>query len=192
MVTTTTNPTNSRVMATKPRTHLRATRTNTPGITPPILIPTAKNQRSTRLNPDVMVVEEATTPNLGRIPLYHPNMISQEAINFVTESVHGTNIDIWTHKVFLTAGTSLSHGTSNYDADIEHFCAPVVHLETGETITSYKKLQPDLVTKEIWTKALGKEFGSLAQGNDQTKTPGTNTLFVLDHEQIKRYQVIAL
>ena len=39
--------------------------------------------------------------------------------------------------------------------------------------------------KEVWTRALGKEFGSLAQDNDLTKTPGTNTLFVLNHEQIK-------
>ena len=132
---------------------------------------TAKNQRSTRLNPDAMVVEEATTPNSGRIPLYHSNMISQEAINFVTDSTYyGTNMDIWTPEVFLTADTSSLHGTSNYDADIEHFCAPVVYPDTGETITSYKKLQRDPVMKEIWTKALGKEFGSLAQGDDLTKT----------------------
>ena len=87
--------------------------------------------------------------------------------------------------MFLTADTSSSHGTSNHDADLEHFCAPVVHPETGETITSYKKLQRNPVMKKIWTKAFGKEFGSLAQGDDLTKTPGTNTLFVLDHEQIK-------
>ena len=34
-------------------------------------------------------------------------------------------------------------------------------------------------------KALGKQFGSLAQGDNLTKTQGTNTLFVLDHGQIK-------
>ena len=184
-VTTTTNPTNSRVMAAKPRTHLRDTRANTPGTTPDINSPTTRNRRSTRINPTVMAVQEPTTPNCNRIPLYHPNMISQEAINFVTESVHGTNMDIWTPEVFMTADTSSSHGTSNHDADLEHFCAPVVHPETGETITSYKKLQRNPVMKKIWTKAFGKEFGSLAQGDDLTKTPGTNTLFVLDHEQIK-------
>ena len=120
-------------------------------------------------------------------------MISQEVINFVTESVHGTNMDIWTPEVFLTADTSSSYGTSNHDADLEHFCAPVVHPEMGETITRYKKLQRDPIMKEVWTKALGKEFGSLAQGNNLIKTPGTNTLFVLDHEQIKKiYRAITL
>ena len=39
--------------------------------------------------------------------------------------------------------------------------------------------------KEVWTRALGKEFGSLAQGNDLIKTPGTHKLCVLGHEQIK-------
>ena len=85
-------------------------------------------------------------------------MISQEAINFITESVHGTNMNIWTPEVFLTADTLSSHGTSTHDADLEHFCAPVVHPETGETIVSYKKLQRDPVMKEFgqeqWEKNL--------------------------------------
>jgi len=62
-LTTTINPTNLRVVAVKPRTHLRTTRANTSGVTSCINIPTTKNRRSTRLNPDVMVVEEAPTPN---------------------------------------------------------------------------------------------------------------------------------
>ena len=85
-------------------------------------------------------------------------------------------MDIWTPEVFLTDDTSSSHGTPNYDADIQDFCA-VVHPDTGKTITSYKKLQRDPVIKEMWTKTLGNVFGSLAQGNDLTKTPGMNTLF---------------
>ena len=161
-VTTTTNPTNLRVMAAKPRMHLRATRANTPGVTPPTPMTTAKKQRSTQLNPDVIVVEEATTPNSNRIPLYHPNMISQEAINFVTENTYyGTNMDIWAPEVFLMADTLLSHKTSNYDTVIEHFCAPVVHLDTSKTIMSYKKLQRDPVMKEVWTRALGNNLAAL-------------------------------
>ena len=39
--------------------------------------------------------------------------------------------------------------------------------------------------KEVWTRALGKKFGSLAQDNDLTNTPGTNTLFVFNNEEIK-------
>ena len=44
--------------------------------------------------------------------------------------------------------------------------------------------------RDVWTKGLGKEFGSLAQGDDLTKTPGTNSVFILDHEQIKTYHAI--
>ena len=125
-------------------------------------------------------------PNSIRIPVYHPRMISQEAVNLVTESTYyGTNMDIWTPDVFLTANTLSSHRTSTYDADIEHFCAPIVHPDTVKTITSYKKLQRNPVTKEVWTRELGKGFGSLAQGDDPAKPPGTNTPFVLYHKQIK-------
>ena len=90
-------------------------------------------------------------------------------------------MDIWTLKVFLTANTSSSHGTSNYDSGINHFCALVVNPDTGETIMSYKKLQHNPVMKRVWTRALGKN-SSLAQDDELPKTPGTNTLFVLDHE----------
>ena len=112
-ITTTTNPTNPRFMATQPRTHLRAAHVNTPGITPTIPMTAPKNRHSTWLNPDVMVVEEATTPNSNRTPLHHPNMISQEAINLVTVNTqYGTDMDIWTPEMFLTDDTSSSHGTS--------------------------------------------------------------------------------
>ena len=50
----------------------------------------------------------------------------------------------------------------------------------------YKKLARDPVMKDTWTTSLGKEFGSLAQGNKKTNTPGTNTVFTIDLEQIKK------
>eukprot|EP00804_Cyclotella_cryptica_P007211 CCRYP_009751-RB/>CCRYP_009751-RB protein AED:0.29 eAED:0.25 QI:0/-1/0/1/-1/1/1/0/612 len=37
---------------------------------------------------------------------------------------------------------------------------------------------------EIWTTAFGKEFGNLAQGDLKTGEKGTNTLFVMTHEEI--------
>ena len=61
-----------------------------------------------------------------------------------------------------------------------------MHPGTGKTTTSYKKLANGPVTKEVWMKALGKEFGSLEQSNDLTKTSGTNSLFIMDHGQIKK------
>jgi hypothetical protein len=56
--------------------------------------------------------------------------------------------------------------------NVDHFCAPVVHPVTGETITKYQKLVKDPVTREVWTTAFGKEFGTLAQGDKETNTPG--------------------
>ena len=70
------------------------------------------------------------------------------------------------------------------DVDIEHFCAPVVHPITKETITSYNKLIKDADLEHIWRTQLGKEFGNLAQGADYTKEKGTNSVFVMTREQI--------
>ena len=48
----------------------------------------------------------------------------------------------------------------------------------------YKKLTNDQLMKEVWIKALGKDLGSLAQGDYLLNTTGTNMLFVLSHKQI--------
>jgi hypothetical protein len=68
----------------------------------------------------------------------------------------------------------------------EHFCAPVIHPVTGESITKYKKLIEDPITARTWARAFGKEFGNLAQGDNTTNTPGTNSIYVMTHEQILR------
>jgi len=70
--------------------------------------------------------------------------------------------------------------------DMEHLVAPVVHPTTGETITQYKMLAADPVTRDIWITAFGKELGNLAQGDTETGTEGTDSFFVLDHDEIKR------
>ena len=69
--------------------------------------------------------------------------------------------------------------------DLEHFCALVIHPVTKEPITSYKRLSKDPLLKLIWQTAFGKEFGNLAQGDNRTGQIGTNSIFVLTHEQIK-------
>ena len=68
----------------------------------------------------------------------------------------------------------------------EHFCAPVIHPVTGESITKYKKLLNEPSLSQTWSRAFGKEFGNLAQGNKLTNTPDTDSIFVLTHEQIRR------
>ena len=70
----------------------------------------------------------------------------------------------------ITASTGNSHGENNYDVDVKHFCAPVVHPITGETITQYQKLKDDPATKDIRNTAFGKEFGNMAQGDKKTDT----------------------
>jgi hypothetical protein len=57
---------------------------------------------------------------------------------------------------------------------------------TGESITKYKKLVDDPITQHVWSRAFGKEFGNLAQGDAATNTPGTDSIFVMTYEQIRR------
>jgi hypothetical protein len=64
----------------------------------------------------------------------------------------------------------------------------MVHPTTGETISSYKKLMHDPTTEEIWQTAFGKDFGSMAQGGYKTGQKGTNSIFVMTHEEIKKIQ----
>ena len=44
----------------------------------------------------------------------------------------------------------------------------------------------DSVLSQIWCTAFGKEFGNVAQDNDHTGEKGTNSIFVMTHEQILR------
>ena len=69
---------------------------------------------------------------------------------------------------------------------LEHFFAPVIHPITGKSITNYKKLVKDPATRELWTTVFWKERGNLAQGDHKKGTKGTNSLFFLDHKEIKR------
>jgi hypothetical protein len=44
----------------------------------------------------------------------------------------------------------------------------------------------DPITRRIWSRAFGKEFGNLAQGDAATNTPGTDSIFVMTHAEILR------
>ena len=76
--------------------------------------------------------------------------------------------------------------TKTNTTPIEHFCAPVIHLITGKSITNYNKLGKYPETTESWTKSVGKEWGNLVQGDNKIGTKGTNSLFVMDHKYIKQ------
>lgn len=117
-------------------------------------------------------------PNSARIPIYQPNIITQEAVDAITANVYyNDDTYTWTPRKYLQGEKDI-----NYDRDIEHFCALVVHPETGETITSYKKLANDPRMNKIWMTGFGKQFGNLVQGGDKTGTPELNALHVACYE----------
>ena len=59
----------------------------------------------------------------------------------VTNQTWDDTEDIWIPRDLLIGNVTGRPNKNNaYDADIEHFCAAVVHPDTGETITQYKKL----------------------------------------------------
>ena len=60
----------------------------------------------------------------------------------------------------------------NMAIKLEHFCAPVVHPVSGETILKYQALAKDPLTKETWTTKWGKEWGNLAQGDEKKTQQG--------------------
>ena len=73
-----------------------------------------------------------------------PNLISQDALNLLTNNVWDETSPVWTPGAFLEAyPTEIKTGENIHDVDIEHFCAAVVHPDTGETITKYKVLAND-------------------------------------------------
>ena len=97
-VTMTTNPTAPTVVQTAPRTHQRTTRHNTPGITAVTERPATRARKSPRLNPAIVQDTPARlyVPNSNLIPFFsHHNMISQEALNLVTQTVWNTPGDEW-------------------------------------------------------------------------------------------------
>eukprot|EP00970_Alexandrium_tamarense_P017799 scaffold11398_cov137-Alexandrium_tamarense.AAC.1 len=176
--TTSTNPTRKNNIIKLKLNHLRHTRRNTPNV----LKPSEATITDTTYAPifyDEQVMPSAT-PNPSSVPprrsqrisLRSPAIISQEAVNFITEQT-------WNNTQQMLP-LSLQN-TPN----MEHFAAPVIHPTSGETITDYRKLMKDPATAEIWTKAFGKEIGSLAQGDDLTGTKGTDTIVFLDRIGIK-------
>jgi hypothetical protein len=42
----------------------------------------------------------------------------------------------------------------------------------------------DPATAEVWQTAFGKDFGGMAQGDRKTGQKGTNSVFVMTHEEI--------
>jgi len=115
----------------------------------------------------------------GAIPggLRSRNLISQEAINFLTDCVWSKSPDVFTPDKLKP-----KHAPSCLN--LEQVAMPMIHPTTGEMISSYKKLMHDPATKDIWQRAFGKDFGGMAQGCNETGQKGTNAIFVTTHAEI--------
>jgi len=158
---TSTNPSAPAQVFAAPRVHTRQTRANTPmhpTITP-TQNPTPTPTTTTTPNP----VTQGPPRRSERIALLSPRLYSNMALHRIT-----------TEELHTDPHT------------FQPLCFAVIHPTTGESITKYKRLQNDPLLRDTWARAFGKEFGNLAQGDTTTNTPGTDTIFVLTHEQIKQ------
>ena len=106
-----------------------------------------------------------------------PRMITQEALQEVT-------FEVMTHRLQSFTPRNMKQPL-NGDFNLGHYFAPMIHPTNGETIKKYSKLANDPETREVWTTAFGKEFGSLAQGDNITGEKGTDSLFVLNNQDIR-------
>ena len=89
---------------------------------------------------------------------------------------------MWSPREFITA--SPNSRLTQYDVNIEHFCASVIHPVTDKIITQYKKLKNNPLLRNVQETGLGKEVGQMAQGDNKTGTKGTNSIFVTTHNKI--------
>ena len=107
----------------------------------------------------------------------------------MTQRVWDTPEATWTPRDILAHSPTKRASVDGFqDFDIDYFCTAVVHPDTGETITQYKKLanDPNPKLREVWETGFGKEIGRMAQGDNKTKTLGKNYIFAMDHAQIAK------
>jgi len=135
-------------------------------INPPPAVPS-------RRSPCIQKVKFSAIPG----GLRSRNLISQEAIKFLTDCVWSKSPDAFTPDKLKP-----KHAPSCLN--LEQVAMPMIHPTTGETISSYKKLMHDPATKDIWQQAFGKDFGGMAQGCNETGQKGTNAIFVMTHTEI--------
>lgn len=181
-ITTSTNPTAPRIHRSKPRTHQRHTRNNTPGTLPKptTQLPEQVPRRSQRTRQPTQVAFEEIQPIPSTPPhtrVQQHRIISQDAL---LAYCGATMME--THTKNLWRPTQLEHAPTE---DIMYYCAPVTHPITGKAMRKYAEVIKCEELRETWETAFGKEFGGLAQGDDRTGQKGTDTVIILDHDQIK-------
>ena len=132
-----------------------------------------------RLNPGHKKID-TLPPNSNRITMYQANVVQQEAVHYITQKEWlRANNKTWTPR-------KLEESIVQQEINISRYCAPVIHPVTGKIITQNREFSRDPTLSEVWTTVFGKEFGNLTQGGQKTGTRGTNAMFVMIPEQIKR------
>jgi hypothetical protein len=118
-----------------------------------------------RPNKSTTTPQQLNRLNQPTLPhMQQAQIISQEAINHLV----------------VTKCNQLTPQQQN----MEYYVIPVVHPITGEHITSYRCLMQDPLTSEVWMTAFGKDFGCMTQGDEKMGTKGTNTMFIMNPEDI--------
>jgi hypothetical protein len=191
------NPTAKRVLKNTPRLHQQQTRNNTPGAVPAI-------QRVDRsqiahniatLSDKKRVAQQSTTNDRNRrsqrihgittptpyIPIPHgacQRIVTRQAINVLTIHKEVNANTTYTPRCLI------KHVKKGLPVMFEHFACPMVHLITGITISSYKKLMNDPTTAEVWQTTFGNKFRGMAQGDNKMGQKGTNAVFVMKHNKL--------
>ena len=117
-------------------------------------------------------------------PKRNTSVSFQMQILITQEALQAMKFDVMTHRPSSFSLINMKHPLYN-NLNPRHYCAPVIHPTTGEIITKYSKLANEPETREVWTTAFGKEFGSIAQGENITGAKGTDILFILTHQDIR-------
>eukprot|EP00804_Cyclotella_cryptica_P011350 CCRYP_016360-RA/>CCRYP_016360-RA protein AED:0.27 eAED:0.23 QI:0/0/0/1/0.5/0.33/3/0/674 len=109
-----------------------------------------------------------------------PCNITHQALYHVV----GRHLQATCHDTFTPTKLSNQSVVFTMDTQLEHVCNGVVHPITKETNTKYKKLANDPILQTVWTQAMCKELGRLAQGWNGSR--GTDTIFFMSHNDIKQ------
>lgn len=153
------NPAAKRMLNETLRVHQRVTRINTVGIVASPVAPA----------PYVLITRGA-----------HHQVVTRQAVNLLTETERTSCQRAFTPTMLLPP---VVLGAPSH---LEHFCSPMVHPITGETISSYKKLMRDPATAETWQTAFTKDIGGMAHGDNKTGQKGMNVMFVMNHKEIRQ------
>ncbi len=179
------NPTAKRDLRKTPCLHRCVTRNNLLGVTRPATtiepipeIP-AQTQRPCQKLTTPTQVQPCRGPQAtsNAIPSgAHQWIVTRHAVNLLTLQEEASFSTIHTPRALL------KH--AKVPINFEHYANSMVHLVTGRTISSYKKLMHNPATAAVWQTAFGKDFGGMAQGCNKTGQKDTNAMFVMTHDEI--------